>query len=73
VLERSTRPQACDNLRSSPTASMSLEREIPLASSNSRWQGSLAVYNFDNPNRRSDGTLVVPVEKLGRDLELHLN
>lgn len=73
VLERSSRPQACDNLRLSPTPSMSLDREIPLGSSNPRWHGSLMVYTFENPSRRSDGKLIVPVEKLGRDLVLDLN
>jgi hypothetical protein len=73
VLERSTRPQACDALRQAPTPSMMLDREIPLASSNPRWRGNLSVYTFKNPSRRSDGKLIVPVEKIGRDLELDLN
>jgi hypothetical protein len=70
VLERTGRPQACDDLEAAPTRSMALHRKIPLLSSNPRWTGHLSIYRFTNPSPQPEETLKLSIPKIGRDVDV---
>jgi 4-amino-4-deoxy-L-arabinose transferase-like glycosyltransferase len=69
VLESTPAGSPWDRLRASPSPSMVLEQEIPLACSQRRWNGDLRVYRFTNPSPNPDNTLKLPIPVIGSDLE----
>ena len=69
VIEKATRPQVWDNLGAHPTPSMVLEHMVPLASSNARWNGSLAIYRFTRPSATPASTLELPLSRIGGHID----
>jgi hypothetical protein len=69
VLEDVPRVAAWSSLRTASTASMQLERTIPLESNRHRWRGNLRVYRFASPSEHP-GTLNLPVWKIGGSIEV---
>ncbi|MBA2528332.1 MAG: glycosyltransferase family 39 protein [Pyrinomonadaceae bacterium] len=59
-------------LRDTPTASMVLEREIPLSSSQDDVNGDLRVYRFTNPSPNPEKILKRFIQKLGAKTDLPL-
>jgi 4-amino-4-deoxy-L-arabinose transferase-like glycosyltransferase len=75
VLERTNLTQwgkgmAWDQLRSTPTASMTLDREIPMTSSEPDLNGDLRIYRFTNPAREPEDFLRLNMPKIGGQLEV---
>lgn len=61
---------AWDQLRSSPTASMILDREIPMSSSEPDLNGDLRIYRFTNPAREPEDLLRLNMPKIGGQLDV---
>ena len=70
VLEKSSRPQACDALAAAPTAAMALIREIPLESSEPRWKGKLSLYRYTIPGVNPENNLKMNIPKLATDVDV---
>jgi len=63
VLERSGSAKPWDSIYDAPPPSMVWQREIAMASSDRRWNGSLRIYRFTNPSATPD-TLDVPINMI---------
>jgi hypothetical protein len=71
VLEKTVRRQVYDRLHEAPTASMVLERRIPLASVYPRWDGGhLSVYRIRNLPAASPEPLNLPVPKIDAEVQV---
>lgn len=71
VLEKTVRRKVYDRLHEAPTASMVLERRIPLASIYPRWDGGhLSVYRIKNLPAASPEPMRLPVPMIGADVQV---
>jgi hypothetical protein len=75
VLEHAPNPPAgwtapWEQLRTQPTPSMIFEREIPLTSSTTEYNGELRIYRFTNPSPTPESTLKLPIPKIKNDFEV---
>jgi hypothetical protein len=59
-------------LMKAPPRSMLLERDIPLTSSDRRWNGSLRIYRFTNPSVSPDNDLTVTMNMIGGSMDVKL-
>jgi len=64
------RGMAWDQLRSRPTASMILDREIPMTSSEPDLNGDLRIYRFTNPARDPEDFLKLNLPKIGGQFDV---
>jgi len=71
VLEQTPVPVSWDLLLMQPSASMRLERDIPLVSSTAANNGRLRIYRFINPDPNPRSTITLPNRIMGRDVQLH--
>jgi len=69
VIEQTAAPRRWSTLAQAPSPSMALQRIIPLACSQPRWNGELRVYRFTNPSPNPENTLSLPIPMIGSSLE----
>jgi hypothetical protein len=70
VIERTIEKAPWDDLANSPSASMVLDREIPLSSSEPLSNGTQRIFRFTNPSPEPENTLRLYIEKIASEVEM---